>query len=336
MMRTWYAADVLKKDGKIYFSRSQKEIKKGSNGFYIKVTDKNGCSFDGKKISVWYGKSWDPRSYYHHIVALGHNWITPDKLVDFITKGVAEKILSGDITNPKDLLKQYLKNSRIKASPTLLYKYILSGGTKMLFLSHISVVRNVDNYLRLSLSNNLKQYHMINDIVQQAKILNEKIDFGWSKKRLKDEHNKMTNLLMLEELKYIKNHRVVYNNKVMEFIDDLPKDNFRLLETERDLFIEGSTMKHCVYTNYKDSVLVSKYVVFHVTYCGDELTLGCKIDNDNKIIFSQLYGIGNKQPNKESVVFVERFFKIKEEICVPFDGDEVDLEWANGNLIDIF
>ena len=203
-------ATILKKDGCIYYSYSTVKIQKTKDSYYIKRVGKDGFTIDEKgKLKIWFNKSVFQIPLIQEIFKyFRFNWLH-DCVIPYITKTILEKMFAGKITNNLDVVKQYLKVMRIKASPALFYKLIsFNYFTKQDILRHIAVAENVDNFIKYALFMSSKKHpivksqeeiqkeQIIQDMIKEAQILNKKINYNWSLLRLKTEHSKWTKEIM--------------------------------------------------------------------------------------------------------------------------------------------
>lgn len=278
---------LLKKDGNLYFSSTHYTIKRNMQSYYLKPKDKVGFTLNEKgKLSIWFGKSVQQiQSHIYSIFQELHiDWVKqlPDNYCQFITKITLEKILNGKITNPIDFCNQLLKNWRVKgASPRILYntmmapsKHNTSNFLVTKFTKGVSVAKNFDHYMEyLAKKINVISRYSEEDLEMQAIILDRKIDYTWSEKRMEDEHQKWTKEIMLLKRDNLSKEPI---SKLKWFIDNdhLLSNHFTLLETESELFDEGNDMSHCIYTNYFNYVKRGGYVAYHVTYQGEDVTVG--------------------------------------------------------------
>lgn len=83
---------------------------------------------------------------------------------------------------------------------------------------------------------------------------------------------------------------------------------YREILSTRDLFIEGKTLKHCVY-DYRRHCLEQEYRVFSVLSGSERATLGidCRI---NKLTFNQVYAEYNRVPSVELQQKVRAFVEV--------------------------
>lgn len=286
-------ASITKKDGCIYYSSNVfKVVKSTKSSYYIKRVIKDGFTIDQKgKLSVWFNKSIFQIPFINEVFKyFNFNWLSV-KLYPFITKGIFEKMIAGKVTNNTDVCKAYLKAMRINCSPALfLNLFETSTISKQDFLRQSSVAKDTNHlieYLHKYESGDKSKYEkrqIFNDMVTEAQILEKKIDFTWSLNRLKEEHKDWTEQIMKVEIDSLDDVKI---SKIEKF-DKYTPQQFKLLQTQKEVFIEGCTMKHCIYTAYWSSIKTGNYLVYHIDLGDEEATLGINLYND-KIIFNQCY-----------------------------------------------
>lgn len=287
--RTFIDASITKKDGCIYYStNSFKIVKSTKSSYYIKRVTKDGFTIDEKgKASFWFNKSIFQMPYMQMVFThFNFNWLST-RLYPFITKGVFEKMINGKITNNTDVCKAYIKAMRLNVSPSsFLNLFETTSVSKADFLRQASIAKDV-NHLIDYLCENDKSYEkmqIFNDMVKEAQILEKKIDYKWSLNRLKEEHKAWTNEIMKVELDSLED---VMIPKIERF-DRYTPNEFTLLKSQKEVFVEGTTMKHCVYTAYWSSIKQGTYLAYHIAMGKEEATLGINIYGD-KLVYNQCY-----------------------------------------------
>ena len=209
------------------------------------------------------------------------NWFS-QRLYPFVTKGIFEKMVAGKITNNTEVCKAYIKAMRLNCSPNLFLQLFTSDYTmsKSDFLRQASVAKDVNHFIEYTMSvgkeNSRDKYHILSDMIKEAQILEKKIDFTWSFNRVKEEHKKWTEEIMQVEIDGL-DDQVITN---VEKFDRYTPKQFKLLKTQKEVFYEGKTMKHCIYTAYWNSIKNNNYLAYHIELNGEEATLGVYIDND--------------------------------------------------------
>ena len=132
---------------------------------------------------------------------------------------------------------------------------------------------------------------LVADAVDLALQLNKKVNFSWSGNKFRDINVQWSRELMRKDIEK-RNPQDIYKNK--ELIKDA-----KLLSSERDVFEEGMTMHHCVYTNYWRLIESGKYIALHLNSTVNSLgiTLGVwvRYDSNNqdniisKLVFDQAF-----------------------------------------------
>lgn len=301
--RDFWEANLCKKDDCMYYTYNIFKIKKSKNGYYRQNKQKFGLTFnEKKKLNVWFGKSIFEMPginlLFNH---LNLNWLN-SKFQAYVTKSIAEKILSGKITNNIDVLKAYIKVMRLNCSPKLLYNVIDRGDyAKPLLLQFMAVAKDQNHLLEYCLKSDETKptSYIMMDLVKQAHILDRKIDYMWSIKRMEEEHIKWTKDIMDVEVNDMED---VVIDRLLP-LKEFNASGMTLLTTKKEIYTEGKSMNHCIYTNYWSSVERGHYLVYHVDFFGEQATLGCYIAD--KISFNQCYRNANRPVSEELKKYVE-------------------------------
>jgi len=120
---------------------------------------------------------------------------------------------------------------------------------------------------------------LLKDSLDTAAQLNLKINLTWSKKRLAEEHLKHTRMLIAEE--------IGSKEQTPIFESEVNGEHIKMLNTEAQIFEEGMTMHHCVYTCYYNIIANRKYMAWHMTFPEDCTFSVYK--NCGKIVFDQIF-----------------------------------------------
>ena len=133
---------------------------------------------------------------------------------------------------------------------------------------------------------------LVADAVDLALKLNKKVNFSWSSNKFRDINVQWSRELMRKDIEK-RNPKDIYKNK--ELIKDA-----KLLSSERDVFEEGMTMHHCIYTNYWGLIESGKYVALHLNSTVNSLgiTLGVQV----------MYDYNNKDNIISKLVFDQAFY----------------------------
>lgn len=304
----FYIINYGKEGNRHYFSVSLCNILKRWSKHRVVIKEKQGFSFKDNKVQVWFGNNLDKINANHMkllFTYMNWNFITPD-MYSYITKTTLKGLFLGKITNPRDLLRVYLKSIRINCSVQNLYKCIGVGLRKKEFYKYAVMAKNVDHMLERYLQGRFLNIPHFQDTLQQFELLEKKFDFSWSNNRIAEEHTKATEEIMQYEIDIMEDEKISYPDV------KLP-EGFELINTKKRLFQEGMVMSHCVFTNYWHTIKDGNYIAFHISYNGEECTLGCYTYN-NKLTFNQLYKKRNVLPSSETVEYVKNWVLQNEEI----------------------
>lgn len=292
----------VKKEGSISFYYHWMKVYNVQGACYIKATRKSGLTFKDNKLSVWFGKDLKrdtSTEFYNKLFEfMGWNFLKGDipitSVFDYMTKGILEKLFKGKITSVRSLLAEYAKANRMKVSTELFYKAVKTKHlSRMDFLRLGKVAKDPNHFLEWRIEDgNLYDEVELLDLVNQFKILEKKIDFKWSSRRIKEEHDKAVKELMEYEVGDLSDEEIEYPKL------DYPKE-FTLINSEKKIFVEAKMMNHCLYTNYASSIKSKTYLAFHVSLGGEEATLGVFVGSDNVLTFNQVYKKHNQYASEE-------------------------------------
>lgn len=143
------------------------------------------------------------------------------------------------------------------------------------------------------------------DLVRSAIKLNQVVDLTWSLKRIEEEHQKQTELLMRNE--------IASKEKVPIYEHVFGNKDIKMLNTEVDVFMEGFRMHHCLYTCYYNSIKDHNFIAFHMTY-PEDCTFSVRFDrNSNRMHFDQIQCKYNKPVLAFTLKYVQDFINEHEE-----------------------
>ena len=144
----------------------------------------------------------------------------------------------------------------------------------------------------------------IKDTLKNAVILGRVIDLKWSVKRMNQEHVKMTREIGLLDMK-AKSEQPIHDEIV-------EADGIRMLNSEKEIFMEGMTMSHCIYTNYFRSIVRGQYLAFHMSY-PEDCTIGVRCDKDGKPFLDQAYRFRNARCEDSTYDLIRSFIENKSD-----------------------
>lgn len=137
----------------------------------------------------------------------------------------------------------------------------------------------------------------LRDLLYQAKKLNRIVKTSWSPRRIHDEHMKWT-----EEIHQLKT-RNCSTEPIWEKCVELPK-GVTLLNSVKAIANEGSSMHHCIYTNYCSRLKNKGMIAFHVVNEDGDFTCSFRL-RDNQIEFDQAYKAWNKRLTDSEMEFAQ-------------------------------
>jgi hypothetical protein len=247
--------------------------------YFVRYKTKEGVTYNRKTktFKIWYGKSFQDLSYHIRkdiIKFMGKDaeflGAVPRFFLNMQNVSMVNKIAKGKITNPKDYIKYYLKEKfpKMKISTELVWKMAklnaVTGDIMTVLLSTYNYVfktcTNPDALINHVIANPeiyiYKHVDSLRDTAEQAFVMGKKFSYCWSQKRLEEEHSKLSREVAM--LKFSKEPLIDYG-----YPKPVPHPFLTLLTNNKELFIEGSGMSHCVYSNYSSRVAAKEYFVFH-------------------------------------------------------------------------
>jgi len=151
-------------------------------------------------------------------------------------------------------------------------------------------------------------YLKLSDLLSSAIKLGEVVDFTWSERRLAEEHARQTRELMAKEID--EKEIVPIYNVSDESLDTI---NIRLLNTEKDVFVEGKLMHHCLYTNYFKKMQQHKHIAFHMSF-PEECTFSCVKTRDGNIIMDQIYRAHDMRVQDETRAAAQLYIDVNKSL----------------------
>jgi hypothetical protein len=309
-------------------------------GIYIKRDASAGCTYDKatKKFKWWFGKNAvlnGPNLVKDMCNYFKAEWFTnsPLGLQNSTTNCTLSKVLLGKITNPRDLIKSIIKvNPTMRGmhiSTELVWDYInKKAGQKVQSLADfIDVAKDPNHAIEYAIDMEYMTFEL-SDLLKQAQMLNRKIDFKWSPKRILEVHNEWTKEIMDIEQDSVE--KFDYN-----YINELPcNGSLELITDNKELYVEGRIMRHCVYTNYADSVKNKTYFVLRFTDRDERATVGItKYYDSYGFVINQMYGKSNKTVAQCHQDYVKEWLErsdvqqwFKDNYKVNSLGDQIQLQ----------
>ena len=313
------------------------------NSCYVESIVQNYFTYDKKNNKLYYSDRRTKTTSKNKIVGLirdllniikpttlkGHRyeWIINDfslleSISDKISKRVLLSLLNGKITNYVDLYRKVLSERSIKDINyrklikkvkkckvnfnTFVYNCTLSSNCSRDF-DEIIKCSDIDEF-----DFNHHDVNILKDLQNMSYKLGRKINYTWSKSRMKLEHDVLT-----REIEKIK----VSGLKLIEINYKTPppsEDGIKVLTNNREFLLEGSLLNHCVYTaNYFSSACNKNIVIISYDYNNVRGTAEIKIDRDWNTLhyiykIAQFRGFRNASLPNESEEHLERFLMTDE------------------------
>lgn len=252
------------------FERFEAKVQFSGKAFFIKNTNTHKFFYnkETKKTRCIYERS----SLLMDLIEFPQfDWLAEGYKNDTIhykvlSNSIIRDILLGKLTNVEDIVKRYLKSLHLKNINWKTYvKYLYNGARYPInWLSEVTT--DVNGLMEGLSSSNSERKIKLGDMVQQALMLQMKINPKWSDRRLDEEHNKMTLILMGQELDAKENTPIYESWPKLDY-------DYKLLNSEQEVFQEGMLMHHCIYTNYWRRIKNHDYIAFSFT-SPERFTLG--------------------------------------------------------------
>lgn len=274
------------------------------------------------------GRLGDAKNFYMHLRPLKKVFKQFEFLPDIIPSKIFNRttvkmILDGKITSQEALWKAYLKSAyHTKQIPWKLFRdYAADTFTERISIWDIlSFTKNpavsLQKWLEYNRKNsayneNIQWYHDeeaqcvvsdLRDLLFLAAQLGEKVDFSWSPKRIKAEHQRQ----VLQMNKY------EVDNKSDEHLYQLPSTaDVTPLVSEKDIFKEGLTMEHCIYRVYYQRIKNKEYIAFslHKDDPARKSTAGVIVESNGDLRIEQIRAYRNGQCEEEDFDIMEDYLK---------------------------
>ena len=309
-------------DDCIYYTCSNRQLRRRGRTFYPVGVSRETIYIGKNEIRL--GVS--DQTLFDFISILGIDWFKDMNYnilgILFRNKTIFRRLITNRIYNEETLYKSALscvyQLKNISWKTVRKYYEWMYGENNWLRPAYVSFAdlyhftKNIDQTVDTlySLGNSPNIY---SDLLTSAIDLDEVVDFTWSKKRIAEEHKRQTETLMSKEIS-AKKEVPIYNIKGMEF-------PFKLLNTEKDIFLEGSLMHHCLYNCYYGRINNHEYIAFHLDF-PEECTLGVWMCN-GKPVLNQIYKKYDQRVSDETRKYAEEFIESHQNDLLNLFNQEV-------------
>lgn len=246
---------------------------KGHNTF-VKSTIHSYCSFN-KKTNKYY-EDGHPEELCKILATAGGKTLAHlEWFSDFmeyrklrLSKRLRKQLLTGKITNSKQLITKYLSERGFKNIPV---KPLIGENMRnlnwILFLARLGMSSNParDCMKVASLcgeDNGHYISHQLKDTLDLAKMLGKKVNFQWSDKKMKQVHDDLSYEVNKVKLDNLKEQSLDYPDYVVTESKD---KTIKLLTNKSEFFLEGDELRHCVFSaNYFSNAMNRNCFIFSI------------------------------------------------------------------------
>ena len=214
--------------------------------------------------------------------------------------------LSGKITNPEKLCKYFSKKYFKGAYSYTVLKRMAEDDFNAISLWDLYYYTNnpeISLGIMLRLWEEGSTWQQLCDVLQSCKILNSKMDFRWSQRRLCEEHQKQIEAINLMEIEALSDEPV---------IKDFSYGGLSLINNERECYKEGCYMHNCVHSCYWNSIKSKNYLIARGSINGEYLDLGMRVSKSG-IIFDQVYTMRNQCVSAATKEYCQQWIKNLED-----------------------
>ena len=301
---------LTNKDNKLFFSKKLTVIKRSGRTFYPSISWSGVICIEGTKITI---NKVDLRDIKVFLSIIGLHRLVDDfsrcEQGYFFNKSVLADILRKKVYSEETFYRCVLsKIYKLKDFNWRLFKAYTNCSYTMSIPDLIAFTRSLSDSLKvlvdISSNSSWSKYQLLHDMLKSAVKLNQVIDFTWSDKRLKEEHdnqNRLINLKNISEKKTIPIYDYTINT-----------DNIKMLNTEKEVFLEGLNMHHCLYNCYWNDINNHKHIAFHMN-APENCTFSFKLNDNKDVILDQAFLAYNHAISSDTRSIITNFMKTYSE-----------------------
>ena len=269
------------KEDSIYFVQYQLYVHRIGKNFFKDSIKSQFIYIDSKDTNIKCGPEFIMK--FLHLCNIDWCRDIPQVVTDryFNKPSILKSILIGTIYNEETLYKAIAR--RLFHCKDISWRNMreycqLAAYDMISFIDLMAFTKNINVSITTYVNSSNKQLYR--DLLTYAVSNNQTIDFNWSANRLNAEHQKQIRLANAKEISS-KKQKPIYD---LNF--KLP-DNIKLLNTEKDIYLEGLNMSHCLYRCYFSQINVHEYIAFHMTE-PEDCTFSFRKIHD-KVVLDQIY-----------------------------------------------
>jgi hypothetical protein len=136
------------------------------------------------------------------------------------------------------------------------------------------------------------------------------------------EHQRQNEAINLKKIEALGNEPITHLFDGYDF-----PEGVKLLNTEREVYLEATYMKHCLHSCYYERMKKGRYIAFSIIIGGERVTLGCSIGSSGCYIqYDQCHSRYNGSSSDPMREFVSKLIKNINQHIADVKGIE-PLDW---------
>lgn len=298
--------------GKLFVNEITERITRVGRKIFRKRTRRNLVFCEGNTLKI---KCQFPETYLDHILPLfGVEWARDmkDGLKHFLMKpSILKAVITGRVYSEETFVKRIASQVyRVKGVEWKVLRDFLVKMPYSFSLYDLNVfTKNLNHSLKAVLAVDYsrgdvayQRLHLMKDTLANAILLDRVIDLRWSDRRMQQEHQQMCREIGLMSAGS-KSTEPIHPQTVGE-------EHIRMLNSEMEVFLEGISMSHCLYTNYFSGIRDKRYLAFHMS-SPEDCTIGVRIGSDGNPCLDQAYRYRNQRCSEETYQLIREFIDRK-------------------------
>ncbi len=213
---------------------------------------------------------------------LNLDWCKSNFKFEKVDKLICKNILQGKISSKREYTKNIYRGI-VNKNQNVPYKLIEETDLSYYQLkSYIKVAKNYENLIK---NRHKLKFDFMSDFRNEAFLLQEKINFNWSEKRMKEVHSNWSKKIADIKFKSLEDEMIEYSSSI-----NLPY--IRIINSKKELYLEGKQLSHCVF-NYWEYIKDKVGLICSFKKGNDRGTIYIE-KIQNVAVIRQFYGYKNK------------------------------------------
>lgn len=304
------------KNGDFFFGEYNKPLVKGNGKIFPKKQWLGVIKTENGKVRTGHTNDFDRKFIQCFLTFFGVECITNytnlntiDNLIRYaiLRKPVLKGIITGKITNRKALIKTlmttsyHIKDFRYET----IEKYFNSNINQSLstLAKYTTDLNESVRLLALSDSTSYFDRNLFCDLIQDAFILDKKINPRWSVRRMQEEHQKNI------ETETLLKEGSLSDEPIYECIPVIDERGIKgnILNSEKEVYQEASFQHNCLHTHYWSKIKNRNYIAISLSV-PERITVGLTVkgnDDDRSLSIEQMhtrYNAGVRDEHKDIIV----------------------------------